>query len=69
MDGRIGKCRDKNMGHVKDAFLHNPVASASDCTGFVQQIPEYEEQALSYSEICDVPVTSYDGEESVPPAK
>lgn len=57
------------VNNVEDAFLYNPVASATDCTGYVQQIPEYENEAESYAELYDVPVASYDGGEAAPPAK
>ena len=55
--------------YSKDAFLHNPVASATDCTGYVQNVPDYEWEAESYGELYDVPVSSLDGGDAKPPAR
>lgn len=57
------------VNNLEDAFLYNPVASSTDCTGYVQRIPEYENEAESYADLYDVPVASYDGGEAAPPAK
>ncbi len=56
------KGQDKML--CEDAYFRNPVASATDCTGITQRIPEYESEAESYSDIYDVPVTSLDGGEA-----
>ena len=53
----------------KDAFLSNPVASATDCTGITQKIPYTDEEAESYCDIADVPVTALDGAEKYKKAK
>ncbi|MFR1519128.1 MAG: hypothetical protein ACLSVG_10250 [Clostridia bacterium] len=57
------------LEYAKDAFLYNPVASATDCTGYVQNIPDYEYEAESYGDLYDVPVSSLDGGEATPPAR
>ncbi len=46
--------------HTKDAFMSNPVASANDCTGITQHIPETGSEAEAYTDIYDVPVTALD---------
>ncbi|MBR5500123.1 MAG: hypothetical protein IKV74_01200 [Clostridia bacterium] len=53
----------------KDAFLHNPVASAQDCTGFSPTKSYTEEEAESKSQLCNVPATGSDGGEAAPPAR
>lgn len=53
----------------KDAFLHNPVASAQDCTGFSPTQSYTEEEAESKSRLCNVPASSSDGDEAKPPAR
>ena len=53
----------------KDAFLHTPVASVHDCTGFSPTKTYSEEEAISKSQLCDVPTSSADGSDAVPPAK
>ena len=55
--------------YSKDAFLTNPVASATDCTGITQTIPETEAEAQSYCDIADVPITALDGSEKYKKAK
>ncbi len=57
------------LAYAKDAFLHNPVASATDCTGYVQNVPDCEWEAESYGDLYDVPVASLDGGEAKPPAR
>ena len=43
-----------------DAYFTNPVASATDCTGFAVTIPHNNAEAKSLSHLCgDVPVTSH----------
>ena len=42
---------------AKDAFLTNPVASVTDTTGYVQRIVYGEDEAASYEEMFDVPVS------------
>lgn len=66
---RRKKRMNPELEYAKDAFLNNPVASATDCTGYVQNIPDYEYEAESYSDLYDVPVSSLDGGESDPPAR
>ncbi|MBR5280018.1 MAG: hypothetical protein IKU26_03500 [Clostridia bacterium] len=53
----------------EDAFLHNPVASAHDCTGFSPTQSYTEEEAESKAQLCDVPASSEDGGEATPPAR
>ena len=54
--------------YSKDAFLTNPIASATDC-GITPTIPGTEEEAQSYCDIADVPVTALDGSEKYKKAK
>lgn len=51
----------KGLDYAKDAFLHNPIASATDTTGYVQRVPFGEFEAGSYEDMFDVPV-SYEKE-------
>ena len=47
------------------AMFENPVASVMDYTGFVPRIPDSEEAASAYNDICtDAPVTALDGSEA-----
>lgn len=48
---------EKKFIYAKDAFLSNPVASATDFTGYVQGMPVGEFEAASYEEMFDVPVS------------
>ena len=57
------------LEYAKDSFLNNPVASATECTGYVQNIPDDEYEAESYGALYDVPVSSLDGGEADPPAR
>ena len=50
----------------EDAFLHTPVASATECTGIAVVPPETDEAADSLSNIYDVPVTSVEGDGITP---
>jgi len=45
------------VDYSKDAFLHNPVASVTDTTGYVQRVPFDEVEADSYEDMFDVPVS------------
>lgn len=61
---RIGKelyHKRNDLEYGRDAFLTNPIASANDCTGITQTVPETGAEAESYCDIADVPVTSLDG--------
>ena len=52
------------------AIFENPVASVTDYTGFVPRIPDSEEAANSYNDICpDAPVTALDGSEAYKKAR
>lgn len=52
------------------AMFENPVASFTDYTGFVPRIPDSEEAANSYNDICtDAPVTALDGSEAYKKAR
>ena len=53
----------------ENAFLTNPVASANDVTGYVQRLPKSADVAENYAELCDVPVSSRDGNSRAPDAK
>lgn len=55
------------LEYAKDSFLNNPVASATECTGYVQNIPDDEYEAESYGALYDVPVSSLDGGTADPP--
>ena len=48
---------DPAVDYSKDAFLHNPVASVTDTTGYVQRVPFDEVEADSYEDMFDVPVS------------
>ncbi len=61
--------KKKQAFPCKDAFLHNPVASAQDCTGYSPTKSYTETEAESKSQLCDVPASSSDGGEAAPPAK
>lgn len=45
------------VDYSRDAFLHNPIASATDTTGYVQRVPFDEAEADSYENMFDVPVS------------
>jgi hypothetical protein len=48
----------------------NPVASVMGYTGFVPRIPDSEEAANSYNDICtSAPVTALDGSEAYKEAR
>ncbi len=52
------------------AMFENPIASFTDYTGFVPRIPDSEEAANSYNDICtDAPVTALDGSEAYKEAR
>ncbi|MBQ8448154.1 MAG: hypothetical protein IJX27_04390 [Clostridia bacterium] len=52
------------------AMFENPVASVMDYTGFVPRIPDSEEAANSYNDICtNAPVTALDGSEAYKKAR
>ncbi|MBQ9746114.1 MAG: hypothetical protein IJW21_04770 [Clostridia bacterium] len=52
------------------AMFENPIASVADYTGFVPRIPDSEEAANSYNDICtDAPVTALDGSEAYKKAR
>ena len=52
------------------AMFENPAASATDYTGFVPRIPDSEEAANSYNDICtNAPVTALDGSEAYKKAR
>lgn len=50
---------DDSIDYIKDAFMKNPVASANDCTGFVQRVPYNKYEAAALESLSDTPV-SYD---------
>lgn len=50
---------------AEKAMFENPVASVTDCTGFVPRIPDSHEAAKSYNDIHPgAPVTALDGSEA-----
>ncbi len=52
------------------AMFENPIASFTDYTGFVPRIPDSEEAANSYNDVCpDAPVTALDGSEAYKKAR
>lgn len=53
---------DDSTDYLKDAFMRNPVASANDCTGFVQRVPYNKYEAMSLESLSDAPV-SYDNDD------
>ena len=55
---------------AEKAMFENPVASVMDYTGFVPRIPDSEEAANSYNDICtNAPVTALDGSEAYKKAR
>lgn len=68
---KTGKNRyiKKASDYAEDALFRNSIASATDCTGITQTIPYTEDEAASYCDIADVPVTSLDGAEKYKKAK
>ena len=55
---------------AEKAMFENPIASVMDYTGFVPRIPDSEEAANSYNDICtDAPVTALDGSEAYKKAR
>ncbi len=52
--------------YAEDAYLTNPIASATECTGLTPTVPEDGDEAASYCDIAEVPVTARDGEEETP---
>ncbi len=52
-----------------EAMFLNPVASANECTGMTPTVPFTEDEATSYCDLLDVPVTSCDGGEAYKRAK
>ena len=52
------------------AMFENPAASFTEYTGFIPRIPDSEESANSYNDICpDAPVTALDGSEAYKKAR
>ena len=52
------------------AMFENPIASVMDYTGFVPRIPDSEEAANAYNDICTyAPVTALDGSEAYKEAR
>ena len=52
------------------AMFENPIASVMDYTGFVQRIPDSEDAANAYNDICtNAPVTALDGSEAYKEAR
>lgn len=47
----------KDLKHLEDAMLSNPVSSANDCTGFVNTLPENNETADALSDLLNVPTS------------
>ena len=48
------KNADDASSYARDAFMTNPIASATDATGFAQRIPETAAEAESLSEMFDL---------------
>ncbi len=42
---------------LEEAFLTNPVASVNDRTGYINTLPDTEEEAENFSDLLNVPVT------------
>lgn len=58
--------KKEEFQHCENAFLTNPVASATDRTGFAQVVPQTDSEAEEYSQMFEnVPITSHK-DESVP---
>ena len=52
------------------AMFENPPGSFTEYTGFIPRIPDSEESANSYNDICpDAPVTALDGSEAYKQAR
>ena len=53
-----------------NAMFENPAASFTEYTGFIPRIPDSEESANSYNDVCpDAPVTALDGSEAYKKAR
>lgn len=55
------KKRKSAADYSKDEFLNNPVASAQDCTGIAQTVPETSDEAKSISRLGNIPSSAQDG--------
>ena len=47
----------QDLKHLEDAIFSTPAASANDCTGFVNTIPENNNQADALSSLLQVPTS------------
>ena len=45
---------------AEKAMFHNPPASATDATGYVQDLPHATEEARNLSELCNLAVCAID---------
>lgn len=55
--------KKEEFQHCENAFLTNPVASATDRTGFAQVVPQTDSEAEEYSQMFEnVPITSHKDE-------
>jgi hypothetical protein len=51
----VGKPRTKSQEMLDELYDANTVASAMDCTGLIQTLPQTEDELDSYAEIYDMP--------------
>ena len=66
MRKKRAKMKDPSAAELAEkAMLKTPVASFTECTGFVPRIPDSEAAAESYNDIFpDAPVTALDGSQA-----
>ena len=71
MKKRYTKNREPDIDELLEkAMFENPAASVMDYTGFVPRIPDSEESANAYNDICTgAPVTALDGSEAYKKAR
>ncbi len=64
MEKQKKHCPSKHsFSHIENVYFRMPAASATEFTGLTPTVPETEEEAESYHEIMEVPVTAKDGAE------
>ncbi len=62
---KVQKCPPKRAWEFsEDVYFRMPAASPSDFTGLTPIVPETEEEAESYRDLMEVPVTAKDGSEA-----
>ncbi len=51
------KQNEKDIKHLEEAMMYNPIASVNDCTGYVNTIPETNTKAQNLSQMLNVPTS------------